>query len=302
MKDLTERIKSIAEDEGIDIIKFVSAEPFENYLLDDSPRRDPHITLSDAQTLIVCIVDIGGIEVPDSHDPSTGLFSRLILSGFYFDVVSPLKKIADELAQEGYQAVICDGFKDRSVLPLKLAAVRSGIGWQGKNSLLITKKFGSFIALGGIITNAPLVHDLIEKEKDGCGGCEECRKACPMGALDEAYKLNVDRCLSNLLEGCGPLPSEVQEKMGNMVLECDICQSACPWNKKAAQSDRKRKNHSSPIADFRQFFKLSNLMQLSEEDYDKYLGYPLTGVDYSTFRRNVAAAMANAGQKSRPGR
>jgi len=297
MHNLTRRLRDIAASEGIDVIKFVSAEPFENYLLAESPRRDPHLTLADAQTLIVCLVDIGGIDVPDSHDPSTGLFSRLILSGFYFDVVDPLQKIAAELVTEGYQAVICDGFKDRSVLPLKLAAVRAGLGWQGKNSLLITKEYGSFLALGGIITNAPLVHDPGEKVKDGCGSCEACRKACPMGALDEPYRLNIDKCLSNLLEVSGPLPPEVKEKMGNMVLECDLCQSICPWNKKAAQSGRKRKNHSSSIADIHQFFKLSHLMQLSPEDYNKYLGYRLTGVDYKTFRRNVAAAMENAGQK-----
>ncbi|MEL7564608.1 MAG: hypothetical protein AAGU27_06970 [Dehalobacterium sp.] len=85
MDSLTYRIKEIALSEGIDMIRFVSAQAFENYLLKESLRRDPHISLPDAETIIVCLVDIGGIEMPDTKDPSQGLFSRLILSGFYFD-------------------------------------------------------------------------------------------------------------------------------------------------------------------------------------------------------------------------
>lgn len=297
MGSLNQKIQGIAEAEGIDMIRFVSAEPFKEYLLTESPRRDPRITLPEAKTLIVCLVHIGGIEVPDPQDPEVGLFSRLILSGFYFDVVHPLKCIAAQLEEEGYRAVLCDGYQDTSVLPLKLAAVRGGMGWQGKNSLLVTKKFGSFVALGGIITDAPLDHDLEEKAQDGCGTCGECKKSCPMGALDEPYRLNTDRCLSNLLEGNGPLPEEVQKKMGNMVLECDICQSACPWNKKASRAVKEgmKKNwRHNDLGYPDHFFQLSKLVQLTEEDYDKYLGYRLTGVDYKIFRRNVAAAMANA--------
>ncbi|ATW26516.1 epoxyqueuosine reductase [Candidatus Formimonas warabiya] len=289
---LEKRLKQLAGQEGIDVIKFTDAAPFQNYALEESSRRDPRIALSDAKSVIICGIYIGGFQVPDPQDRSIGRFSRLILSSFYFDVVTPLTPLISELKSEGYAAIPCDGYQDRSVLPLKLAAVRAGMGWQGKNSLLITRNYGSFMALGGIITNAPLERDAGEKEKDHCGKCEACKKACPMGALHEPYRLNVDRCLSYLLESQGELSQEVRRKMGNMVLECDICQSVCPWNKK--QKAKFTKESALGKLDLNEFFKLSRLVQLSEEEYRQSLGYRLTGVDYNTFHRNVIYAMRNA--------
>ncbi len=292
---LSERIKEISGDLGIDTIKFVSPEPFENYSLKESPRRDPIITLPSAQTLIICGIYIGGFDVPDRDNPNIGQFSRLILSSFYFDVVAPLEAIVTLLKKEGYQAILCDGYNSSSVLPLKLAAVRAGIGWQGKNSLLITQEYGSFIALGGIITDAPLEREKVTLQKNHCGKCDACQKACPVNALEDSYKLNVDRCLSNSLEG-DELSEDTRLAMGNKILECDACQLACPWNQKHLKSPVKS-NYKWAINDrfgnIDDFFKLSNLAKLSEEEFNQYLGYTLVGVDFKTFRRNLMAATLN---------
>lgn len=289
--DLKQLILEQAEEEGLDIIRFTSPEPFDYAW--DSPRKDPHITLPSVKTVIICGIYIGGIDMPDRNDPDIGYFSRLIVSGFYFDLVEPLENIVFLIRENGHDAVSCDGFSERSILPLKLAAVRAGVGWQGKNTLLITKEYGSFLALGGILTSAPLALDGAVPQKDHCGSCEACRKACPMNALDEPYKLNIDRCLSFLLEG-ESLSDEAKSAAGNMVLECDLCQLACPWNKRirknSAQSNYDWQKYNQ-FGDRHEFFKLSNLIKLTEEEFEHYLGYRLVGTDYSVFRRNVLAAM-----------
>lgn len=255
------------------------------------------MSLPNAQSLIICGIYIGGFKVPDLSNPSIGHFSRLILSGFYFDVVTPLGSIATLLNENGYHSVICDGYNGVSVLPLKLAAVRAGIGWQGKNSLLITKEYGSFLALGGIITDAPLERDNVIPMEDRCGNCVACRNACPANALEKPYKLNVDKCLSNLLEN-EPLSEETRLVMGNRVLECDSCQLACPWNQKHLRVASEKPNSQwlmvNRYGNLDEFFKLSNLIRLSEEDFNKYLGKFLAGVDYKIFRRNVIAAIMNS--------
>src|SRR5210317_1372040 len=82
-----------------------------------------------------------------------------------------------------------------SLIPLKLAAIRAGMGWQGKHSLLISRQYGTFLALGGIITNADLDHN-DKEEISRCKDCKKCQVACPLNALKNAYVLNKDRCLS----------------------------------------------------------------------------------------------------------
>ena len=294
--NLTEKIKELALAQGIDIIRFTCPEPFD-YAIKESARRDPHLSLSSAQTVIVCGIYIGGFDMPDREDPSIGQFSRLILSSFYFDVVDPLTKIMDLLKEEGYHSILCDGYSDESsILPLKQCAVRAGIGWQGKNSLIISKEFGSFMALGGIITDANLVFDNVSPEGDLCGKCDACKNACPVHALDNPYKLNTSKCLSNMLEA-DTLSKETKLAMGNIVLECDLCQLACPWNKKVSSTSVKSNyqwTSNERFGDLNEFFKMTSLIKLSEEDFNKYLGDRLVGTDYRIFRRNLISAMDNS--------
>lgn len=268
-RDLTEKIRQLAVTQGIDVIEFVRAEPFAGYAWQDSPRRDPHLTISDAQTIIIAGIDIGEVAVPSTADPTTGQLSRLILAGFYFDVVEPLQSIRQLLLEAGYQASVCDGYAQNSILPLKLAAVRAGIGWQGKNSLLVTRKYGSFLALGGIVTNAVLAYSKGQELAAGCGKCQACIEACPMGALQEPYKLNYEHCLSYLLEE-EHLEDRTAAAMGNQILECDICQNACPWNKARLRKAQGQKPTaiSRRSEDLQQFLKLANLFALTEAQFE----------------------------------
>jgi epoxyqueuosine reductase len=292
---LSEAIIDLANAGGIDALGFAEASCFDGYLLEKSRRRDPGNALPDAATIIVAGIYIGGMVLPSWDKPDFGRTSRLFLSGFFLDVVEPLEPLAAHLEKEGHRAVICDGrAPGGSIVPLKLAAIRAGLGWQGKHSLFISKKFGTFLALGGIITSAKL-KTAKNQEKDHCKTCRLCQDACPLGALERPHVLEVGKCLSNLLqsENMPPAATSVQ---GNRVADCEICQNACPWNqkhiKKPLQTQRTVSFHKK-IDPWGKFFQLEKLAGLSEKAYEETLRGLDTQIPYSLFRRNVYQAITN---------
>lgn len=295
---LSNQIKQLAKEVGIDIVRITHADPFKEYPIPNSPRRDPHMTLPEARSLIIAGVYIGGFNLPNWDNSLVGRTSRLFLSGFFNDVVKPLESIRSFLHDQGFSVAICDGFQPGgSVLPLKLAAVRAGIGWQAKNTLLISREYGSFLALGGLITDAPLEKD-VGLEKDRCGICNACLDACPTGALDEPYHLRRELCLSHLYQQ-DTLPKEFYQLMGNKIIECEICQTVCPWNKKHLKNPLATDRTSlfrKKVESLMNFFKLSNLMKLSEVDYMKFIGPYRTDISYRIFRRNIVVALGNSKQ------
>jgi epoxyqueuosine reductase len=252
--------------------------------------------LPDAKTIIVAGIYIGGLSLPAWTNPWYGRTSRLYLSEWFLDVVKPLEPIVELLKNEGYDAIVCDGAaNDGSILPLKLAAIRAGLGWQGKHSLLISKKFGTFLAFGGIITNAALQHNTTE-ESNRCRDCDKCQQACPLDALDQAYILNMKKCLSYCLQ-VEHLPEEAQAVMENRVGDCEICQQACPWNKKHLDkplATHMTESFQEKVADWASFFYLPDLVKLTEKEYIEKLGHLSTGIPYQYFHRNVLIAMARA--------
>ena len=294
--DLSEKIKEIARSLGIDALGFADASEFSGYALRHSKRRDPKLSLPDAKTIIVAGVYIGGVTLPAQSNPWYGRTSRLYLSGYFSDVIEPLKPIASYLKGVGYKAQICNGSTSGgSIIPLKLAAVRAGLGWQGKHSLLITKKFGTFLALGGIVTNAMLEHNSVE-EPNRCGTCNKCQKACPVSALDQPYVLNRAKCLSNLLQN-DELPQEAQIAMENRVGDCEICQQACPRNKKHLENPLQTEltiSFQERIKTWEDIFYLPNLVEITKKKYKEVFSYLNTGIPYDIFHRNVQIAVERA--------
>jgi epoxyqueuosine reductase QueG len=296
---LSENIRKLADSLGIDVLGFAEASEFEGYVLTRSKRRDPRLSLSDAKTIIVAGIYIGGLILPSWDKSNVGRTSRLFLSGFFNDVVKPLEPIATLLRKEGYTALVCDDSKNRgSILPLKLAAIRAGLGWQGKNSLLVSKKYGTFLALGGIVTNASLEHNT-EEETNRCKRCKKCQQACPMKALEEDHVLNKDKCLSYLLQSDN-LPEQAKAVLDNQVMDCEICQQVCPWNAKhidrplaTAMTTSFQRN----IPLWEDFFALPRLAELTEREYRETLGHLNTGIPYPIFYRNVSMAMERLQQR-----
>jgi epoxyqueuosine reductase len=123
-------------------------------------------------------------------------------------------------------------FVDSGPVQEKAWAQKCGVGWQGKHTILINRSSGSFNFIGIILTTLDLEAD--EPEKDQCGNCSLCMDACPTGALNTPYQLQLDRCISyHTIENRGEVPEEVRKNMNDRIYGCEICQDVCPWNRKA---------------------------------------------------------------------
>jgi epoxyqueuosine reductase len=109
------------------------------------------------------------------------------------------------------------------------AAARSGVGFYGKNTMLITRRHGSWVVLGTLVTAAAL--EPTPPLDAGCGSCTRCIEACPTGALDEPGVLDATRCLSYWTQVPEPVPAAYRTALGSQVYGCDICQDVCPWNR-----------------------------------------------------------------------
>jgi len=283
----TEAIRDLALTSGIDTLGITHAEPFLNYRISDSIRCDPSVTVPHAKSIIVAGIYIGGLTLPVWTDMNYGRTSRLFQSGFFLDIIKPLLPIKEYLDRQGYKTLICDSADTKSsVIPLKLAAIRAGLGWQGKQSLLLTKTYGTFLALGGLITDADLDHHRGE-EKNRCKTCTKCQDACPGNALTKDHVLDKDKCISYQLQTESLIPNTIQD---NQIMDCEICQDICPWNRKHIKHPLQ--THTGEL--FKQkeqqwstFFELSHLKDLTEKEYGQVIGKLGTSIPYSIFMRNV---------------
>ena len=123
-------------------------------------------------------------------------------------------------------------FVDSAPLLEKALAVKAGMGWIGKNSLLINKKWGSWIFTGELVVNIELAYNSVEIE-NGCGTCTLCIESCPTNAIKQNKTIDANRCISyHTIENKGFIPDSVKNKMQGWAYGCDICQEVCPWNRK----------------------------------------------------------------------
>jgi len=292
MEKTKEEIRKIADNHMLDEIRFIDAENIEpKEVFKD---RQPTDLMPDAKSLIISSVYVGGFYLPDEDLDVHAKMSRLTLSGFYFNVVDPLKPICEYLISKGFKAIIYDGLLEDNCVPLKPSAVKAGLGWIGKNTLLLNQKYGSFQALGAIITDADL-SEVYKIEGDHCGSCTSCISNCPTKAL-EPRQLNRSICLSNLLEEDG-MPETIESIPQNYFFECDLCQEACPWNKTHLSKPLKTRigNTFTSQKELLNLFRFDVLLNMDEDTYNKKILPLLTGVNlsYDLFKRNVRLAYNN---------
>lgn len=256
-------------------------------------RRHPEQLLPG--TLRIISVSLSYLaESPESaatalENPSMGYVSRYALGRDYHKVVrNRLQKLASRLEQEwgphGYR-VFCDS---APVMEVEIAH-QAGLGWRGKNTLLLNRDRGSFFFLGEIYTDLPLPVD--DQTDEHCGSCRACLDVCPTGALPSPYRLDARLCISYLtIEHKGAIPEHLRPKMGNRIYGCDDCQLVCPWNRFAQLS---RLPDFAPRTPLRNR-PLTELFAWSEADFLAHTsGTAIRRIGHERWLRNVAIALGN---------
>jgi epoxyqueuosine reductase len=206
-----------------------------------------------------------------------------------------LQQLADKLqAQAG--ALGFRVFTDSAPVLEAELAVRSGLGWRGKHTLVLQRDAGSFFFLGEIFVDIALTPTPTETEH--CGTCSACISVCPTQAITAPYRLDARRCISYLtIEHPGSIPLELRPLIGNRIYGCDDCQLVCPWNKFAKRS---------PLPDFdeRHGLGTATLLQLLQWDEDSFLrlteGSAIRRIGHARWLRNLAVAAGNALHQTLP--
>jgi len=314
MSDLKTTIREKALDIGFDAVGFTAAtaDPKDRAGLaafvksgwqgdmdwlarDDGRRGDIQAMMPDARTAIVLAANYG-----PAHDPMAivGRPDRAAISIYaqaakdYHDVVKKrLKQLAGWLAEtHGGDVKV---FVDTAPVMEKPLAARAGVGWQGKHSNMVSRKFGSWLFLGEVVTALDLEPDL--PEADHCGSCTKCMDICPTDAIPEPYRLEATRCISYLtIEHKGAIADDLMAGMGNHVYGCDDCLAVCPWNK-FAQPTREpaflpRVELTAP--------RLAELAGLDDAGFRRvFTASPIKRTGRDRFVRNVLIAIGNSGDK-----
>lgn len=158
-----------------------------------------------------------------------GLFCRASWGKDYHDILKDRLAKLETFILEKVEGAQIKSMVDTGELSDRAVAERAGIGWSGKNCMIITPEFGSYVYLGEMITNIPFPPDT--PIEDRCGSCNICVESCPTGALVQGGQLNSNKCIAFLTQTKGFLPDEFRGKIGNRLYGCDTCQLVCPENK-----------------------------------------------------------------------
>lgn len=174
-------------------------------------------------------------------------------------------------------------FVDSAPVMERVWAARSGLGWVGKNSLLLNRSMGSYFFLAELIIDLEMEAD--GSTKDYCGSCTACQDACPTDAIVEPYVVDGSRCISYYtIELKDQIPNEAKGKMNNWIFGCDICQEVCPWNRFSKPSQEPRFRASDDVA----ALDHEGWLEMTEETFDRVFGASaLQRARYSGIKRNI---------------
>ena len=254
-------------------------------------------------------------------DVPRGRISRYAWGTDYHEIIKPkLQQFASWLREyardEMGEAVETRLFVDTGRMVDRAVAQRAGLGWYGKNTNILTKRWGSWVFLAEIVTNLPLQADV--PVQTNCGSCEICLHACPTQALPIPYTLDNTRCISFLtIELRGSIPLELRPLMGNLIFGCDICQEVCPVNivaekrlglrdiSKVTISQQsqpaiqvKPRAEFQPRADIGSNPELIPLLSLTEEQFrERFRLSPIRRTKRRGLLRNVCVALGNSGDR-----
>lgn len=265
-----------------------------DWLVRDPARREDPTGLWPEARSAICV----GLNYGPGRDPlpELGLADRGYVSVYargrdYHDVLKGrLKQLAQWLHRKTGAEVRV--FVDTAPVLEKPLAEQAGVGWRGKHTNLVSRRFGSWLFLGEILTTLELPPD--PPENDHCGRCTRCIDVCPTGAIVAPRRLVPTRCISYLtIEHRGPIPRLLRPLLGNRIYGCDDCLAVCPWNRFARRA-REVKLHERPelVAP-----DLAALAALDDAGFRALTrGTPILRIGHARFLRNVLIAIGNSGR------
>lgn len=308
-QDLKELIKIKAAEIGIDKIGFTHAEPF--YSLEDKLKKQqakghhsgfehkvieeriyPEKIFDEPRSIISIALAYPSKmhnKPPRVKGERRGEFARASWgTDYHYILRDRMNKLIHYIKEIAPQNVSFKPMVDTGELVDVAVAQRAGLGFIGRNGLLITKEFGSYVYLGEIITNIEFEAD--EEVAFGCGDCTRCIDACPTDALLGDGRMNANRCLSFQTQTKGYMPEEYRRKMGHVIYGCDICQIVCPYNK-GMDSHFHEEMEPEP---FNTNPKLKPLLTISNREFKETFG-ELAGSwrGKKPLQRNAIIALAN---------
>jgi epoxyqueuosine reductase len=300
----TAELEGIAAELGIDVVGAAAAEAYDSTERHIAERKErglfadmrftmarpevschPETLFPNARTVVSAALCYQAPEPP--REPGQGRLPRYT----WFDAYAELREKLDALGRRlgGEYRVLVDenDHVDRE------GAVRAGVGFYGKNTMLITRRHGSWVVLGTLVTEA-LIERSAPLELD-CGSCTLCIDACPTGALDEPGTLDSTRCLSYWTQAPGAIPEEYRGELGAQVYGCDICQDVCPWNR----GIEKRREAEPLPAEAEPHVSLVEWLEASDDELrDRYERLYFPRKDPRYLRRNALVAAGNVGDGS----
>jgi epoxyqueuosine reductase len=265
-----------------------------SYMADNHDKRCHPEQLVPGTIRVVCVRLDYALESDDSlasmHNTGKAYVSRYARGRDYHKLIRKrlqkfARRIQDVAGPFGYRA-----FVDSAPVLERALAEKSGMGWIGKNTMLINKQAGSWFFLGELFTDLPLPVD--EKVSDHCGSCSACIDICPTKAFIKPNLLDATRCISYLtIELRTSIPVEFRKPMGNRIYGCDDCQIVCPWNKFSNPTDEKDFTPRHNLDDA----QLVDLFGWSEREFlNRTEGSAIRRIGYDCWLRNIAVALGNA--------
>lgn len=263
---------------------------------DPEKRADPRLFLPGARSVVAVALRHDPGEAP-GREPGDGtpraFIARYARGRDYHRVLeTKLKRLRDAVVRAGGPGTRGLWAVDHTPVLDRALARGAGLGFTGKNTMLIAPRSGSYFLLGEVLTTLDLPRD--PPSAGSCGTCERCIDACPTGAITGPFRLDARLCISYLtIELEGPIPEPLRPAVGTMVFGCDLCQEACPWNRFARPASSSDLRPSAPAPD------LVALAGMDEEGWRAaFAGSAVLRAGWTGFRRNVAVALGNCGDRS----
>lgn len=244
-------------------------------------RLDPTLLVPGAKSVITLLYNYApekDLALADGYKVAKYAYGE----DYHFVIKEKLRDFIDAL-RNAIGAVEGRAFVDSAPVMERAWAKKSGVGWVGKNSLLLNREAGSFFFLAELIVDLELEYD--GPVKDYCGTCTACMDACPTDAITEPYVVDGSKCISYFtIELKDEIPTEVKGKFENWIFGCDICQDVCPWNRFARPHREPRFN---PSPEFEKM-STSDWNDLTEEVFQQvFKNSPLKRSKFSGLKRNI---------------